>query len=56
MMKFMSAEEVMRAWVEEAKRRREDIRAGREATVPAAEVLQQGRELIEQAKRQQSVG
>lgn len=49
-------EVVMRAWVAEAKRRLDDIRSGRESTVPAAEVLRKGRELIEQAKQQRSVG
>jgi putative addiction module component (TIGR02574 family) len=49
-------DEVMRAWVVEAKQRLADIRSGKESTVPADEVLRKGRELIEQAKQQRRVG
>jgi putative addiction module component (TIGR02574 family) len=49
-------EEVLQAWLVEAKQRLEDIRSGRSAVIPAAEVLRKGRALIERAKQQRAVG
>jgi putative addiction module component (TIGR02574 family) len=49
-------EDVLQAWLVEAKQRLEDIRSGRASTVPAAEVFRKGRLLIEQARLQRSVG
>jgi putative addiction module component (TIGR02574 family) len=46
-------EDVLQAWLVEAKQRLEDIRSGRTSTVPAAEVFRKGRSLIEQARHRQ---
>ena len=51
-----SEDEILAAWVAEAKRRLEDIRAGRSATTPVEEVLRKARAMIERAKPQASVG
>jgi len=49
-------EEVLQAWIVEAKQRLEDIRSGRSTVIPAAEVLRKGRGMIEQARQRRSVG
>jgi putative addiction module component (TIGR02574 family) len=51
----VTEEEVLQAWIVEAKQRMKDIRSGKEPTIPAAEVFRKGRALIEQAKQRRSV-
>jgi putative addiction module component (TIGR02574 family) len=45
-----SDDDVLRAWVSEAKRRLDDIRSGASTVIPASEVFRQGREIIEKAR------
>ncbi len=51
-----SQEEIDASWIAEAKRRLEDIRAGRSETVPYQEVVSKARALIEQARRARRAG
>jgi putative addiction module component (TIGR02574 family) len=47
----LTPEEIEASWIAEAKRRLEDIRAGRMATVPRAEAIRKARAALEQAKQ-----
>ena len=50
-----SLEEIEAAWIAEAKRRREDLRAGRTAAVPWQDVRREIFEMIDRARERRAV-
>lgn len=51
-----SLEEIEAAWVAEAERRREDLRAGRTTAVPWQDVRREIFDMVERARAQQATG
>jgi putative addiction module component (TIGR02574 family) len=51
-----SLEEIEAAWLAEAQRRREDLRAGRTTAVPWQDVRREIFDMVERAREQQATG